>query len=122
MFIGGGLGACLRYFISLIATKHFGSSYEGTFIINIIGSLILGFVLTFAVSRENFVHPLISPTSILFLTTGFCGGFTTFSTFSYETLALLRSGQTLTGLCYMFLSPVIGLGAAFFGAFLTRFV
>lgn len=112
IFIGGGLGACLRHYTTLISHKHLGMAYPyGTFGINILGSFFLGFVATLALSKTN----LISPEMKLFLTTGIAGGFTTFSTFSYEMLTLLKNGQPLACLIYAILSITMGFCAVYAG-------
>ncbi|MFA6989736.1 MAG: fluoride efflux transporter CrcB [Candidatus Gastranaerophilaceae bacterium] len=115
VFLGGSLGASLRYLISLIA-HNYGWSYQGTFIINIVGCLFLGFVTYIALQKEKTFNSNLK----LFLTTGVAGGFTTFSTFSYEAFTLIKSGQIITGLIYMLLSCIIGLIATLFGIFLAK--
>jgi fluoride exporter len=113
VFLGGSLGASLRYLISLIA-HNYGWSYQGTFVINILGCLFLGFVMYIALQKP------FNPDLKLFLTTGIAGGFTTFSTFSYEAFTLIKTYQIMTGLVYMLLSCVIGLAATGVGMFLAK--
>lgn len=115
VFIGGGIGASLRYLISLFA-GNFALTYQGTFLINIIGCLFLGFVSYIAIKKENKFDPDLK----LFLTTGIAGGFTTFSTFCNEIFKMLQTGQMLTGCLYLFLSASIGILAAGFGVFLAK--
>ncbi|OGH98166.1 MAG: hypothetical protein A2104_05970 [Candidatus Melainabacteria bacterium GWF2_32_7] len=117
VFIGGGIGAVLRFIITVLSNKFLGAEYPyGTFIINITGSLFLGFVLALAADRvEN-----INPNLIIFLTIGIAGGFTTFSTFSYESLVLIKKGEILSSMSYLFLSPILGLISAYFGTYLAR--
>ncbi|MGL5648337.1 MAG: fluoride efflux transporter CrcB, partial [Clostridium sp.] len=90
---GGFIGASLRYVISLGA-KGIGTSFPfGTLIANILGALIIGFVMQLSLDTA-----LISANTRLFITTGMMGGLTTFSTFSYETIGLLTTGQSGLGI------------------------
>ena len=117
VFIGGGIGAVLRFIITFLSNKFLGAEYTyGTFIINIIGSLFLGFILVIAANKIETINPNL----IIFLTIGIAGGFTTFSTFSYESLVLIQKGQILSSMSYLFLSPVLGLSAAYFGTYLAK--
>jgi len=87
--VGGGLGALARYVLSTWVHGLTGAAFPwGTLAVNGIGSFVIGLVMVLSVDRG-----LISPDVRLLLTTGFCGGLTTFSTFSYETLSLLRAEQ-----------------------------
>jgi len=79
----------------------------GTFVVNAIGSLAIGFVAALALERT-----LVSPAARLFVITGVLGGFTTFSALSYETVALLRDGQWLAATSYALGSVVVGVGVA----------
>lgn len=89
--LGGFIGASTRYLISLYASKLFTSKIPiGTLTVNILGSLIIGIVMELTLKTS-----LISPHMKLFLTTGFLGGLTTFSTFSYETMELIEKGELL---------------------------
>ncbi|MDE0610370.1 MAG: fluoride efflux transporter CrcB [Anaerolineaceae bacterium] len=89
---GGLLGACARHLFGLWIVSRLGvSSPAGTMIINIVGSLLLGLFL--GLSLKEGLLPLQVR---LFVTVGFCGAFTTFSTFAYESIALAREGQWLT--------------------------
>jgi len=115
VFFGGGLGSVLRYllgkWISSVTNPSFPS---GTLIINILACLILGLVIGLADDRQ-----IISPSARLFWTIGVCGGFSTFSTFSNETLHLMQSGLTLSLLLYIMLSLVLCVSATFGGIYLS---
>lgn len=88
--VGGALGACLRYIISISLSKFFGSFPYATLLSNVIAGFFIGVVIEF--DRQT---SLLSPNARLFLTTGILGGLSTFSTFSLETIDSFRSGQTL---------------------------
>ncbi len=91
VFIGGGLGSIFRYWISTYASKHLPLFFPfGTLLVNILGSFILGLMI-FGWDEKG----LISPTIKLFIGVGFCGGLTTFSTFSLETFNLIKDAEFL---------------------------
>lgn len=109
VFLGGGTGAVLRYLVSE-GWKHWqnqhGLSFAfpwPTFIVNVLGSLLIGLFYTHSQDWG------LSPSTRLLLTTGLCGGFTTFSTFSYETFSLLRGGMYGACALYVGLSLILGL-------------
>ncbi len=119
LIVGAGsfIGGILRYLISRWIQLKLLSTYPfGTFTVNIIGCFIIGLVMGLS-ERFN-----VSSEWRLLLVTGFCGGFTTFSAFSIETLALLRDAQYLPAFLYIAGSVIIGLLAAFFGYFLHRII
>ncbi|MCR5545129.1 MAG: fluoride efflux transporter CrcB [Lachnospiraceae bacterium] len=95
--LGGAIGAVGRYAISLIPVKT--EFPVLTLITNILGAILIGFIVGIATSKEN-----ISPNMVLFLKTGVCGGFTTFSTFSLEAYNLLEDKNYLAGGSYVVLS------------------
>ena len=108
---GGFLGANARYFVGLWAAATWGTLFPwGTLLINVVGSFVLGFYLTFV--TERFTG---RSTTRLLLATGFLGAFTTFSTFSYETIQLLAQGATMVALAYMAASLLLGLTAVVVG-------
>lgn len=114
VFIGGGLGSGLRYILSKYLNASTLIPY-GTLIANIGGSLILGIALGWAIKTNN----LSTPTNLL-ISVGFCGGFTTFSTFSFENYALLKSGDYFPFLLYFFGSLLIGLLSIIAGVFISK--
>ena len=109
--IGGFLGANTRYLVAGWAARRFGATFPyGTFIINISGSFILGFFMAFLRDRA-FIHPNYR----LFFAIGFLGAYTTFSTFTYESLRLLQDGSILLGFTNILASIIIGLVGVFIG-------
>lgn len=109
--LGALVGANLRYQVSLWSAQLFGKGLPyGTFIVNVIGSLILGFFVAWA-DRQAALHPYWR----LLVAVGFCGAFTTFSSFSVENLALLQEGRWLSLLGYILASNVLCLLGAFIG-------
>ncbi len=86
--LGGALGAGARYLVSLGSLRLLGPSFPyGTLIVNAVGSLLIAFIM-----HVSLVTTAVSPNLRLFLTTGILGGFTTYSTFSYETLRYVQDG------------------------------
>jgi fluoride exporter len=106
--LGGAIGAICRYLLSY-ANKTNGFPFS-TLMINVTGSLIIGVVL--ALSNKNY---LISDNLKLFLATGICGGFTTFSTFSVENMLMLKSGNFIMSFLYIFTSVAACILATFVG-------
>lgn len=112
---GGALGSVSRYLLGVAIQSRAGSFPTGTLVINITGSLLLGFLMRYAMET-----PAIGPDMRLLLTTGFCGGYTTFSTFSYETARLLEDGELDRAALYVALSLLVSLAATFVGFSLAR--
>ena len=106
-FFGGGLRFLISKVTGLLVATPFPA---GTFVVNILGCLLIGFFSGLPQANGTFWG--LRPDTRLLLTTGLCGGFTTFSTFSYEALTLIRSGYTCAFLAYIALSVVLGLLAA----------
>jgi len=113
VFLGGGFGSVLRFLIS--KNLNTGVIPYGTFTVNIIGSLLIGIILGLS-TKEN----LLTQNQTLLLATGFCGGFTTFSTFAYENQQLLKAGDFLSFSVYTIGSFIVGFLAVSLGLFLTR--
>ncbi len=119
IFFGGGIGAIARYLISLNIVKIYGEMDLpiATFSINILGCFLLGFLYILFLEKTN-VNNAVS----LALTVGFCGAFTTFSTFSLEIFKLIESQQIIQSLLYIILSVVIGLLSVIIGIQCARFL
>lgn len=116
--LGAAVGANLRYGLSLWAARRFGAEFPlGTMVINIVGCLVIGALLTLAAARL----PLGDSLRLL-LVTGLLGGFTTFSSFGYESYTLIVAGRWLAAGVYVGVSVVGGLLAVFLGAGLMRLV
>ena len=114
--LGGFIGASTRYLISLYASKLFTSKIPiGTLTVNILGSFIIGIVMELTLKTS-----LISPHMKLFLTTGFLGGLTTFSTFSYETMELIEKGELLLAIFNIALNLLLSLGGAILGRVIIK--
>ncbi len=106
--LGGAIGSMLRFAVGLLfINKLFPLA---TFLINIIGSFFIGLIIGFVIKHES-----IDNNWKLFLATGICGGFTTFSTFSFENLQLLQQGKILLSMFYILGSVVLGITAAWMG-------
>jgi CrcB protein len=109
--LGSAVGGASRFAISMFIQQRSTTAFPvGTLIVNITGSLILGFVLRYALGS-----PSVSAEVRALLTTGFCGGYTTFSTFSYETIALIEDGDYRRAAMYIGMSVVLSLAATFLG-------
>lgn len=116
VFLGGGLGAAARHGMSALSSALLGSRYPwGTFVINVLGSLLIG------VLAEWFALQSQASTNLrLFLITGILGGFTTFSAFSLEIGLLHERGATAAAIGYAVLSVLCGVAAMFAGMFAVR--
>lgn len=105
---GGAIGAVFRYLLGQVLPKLGSGVPFGTFAVNLIGCFAIGLIAG-AAGR----HSGLDPRLVLFLQTGICGGFTTFSTFSLEILSLFEEGKFTIGLFYIVLSVVLGVLALF---------
>lgn len=114
--LGGGLGAMSRHFTALIINRYWQQSFPlATFSINILGSFLIGFFAAWLlpkIGQDTFLKYL--------LITGFCGGYTTFSTFSIENLQLIQEGKFFTLFFYMSSSIILGIAFAMCGVFVGR--
>lgn len=116
--IGAMLGANARYLISGWAAEKFGAAFPyGTLIINLTGSLILGLFITLVTDRF-----LISPNWRFLVVIGFLGSYTTFSSYTYESMSLIMGNQWLTGLLNLLGSSFLGGFAVLLGILLARFI
>ncbi len=113
--LGGFFGAALRYLFSLLPLNRGGIFPLHTLLINIIGSFLIG-LLAAAVAKNLCSDPRL----MLFLKTGICGGFTTFSTFALESSALIQSGRPGLAAVYIALSVLLSIGAVFLAEALLR--
>jgi CrcB protein len=113
---GGLVGSVARYWLAGWVQSANGTTFPfGTLAVNVLGSFILGLVVTMSLERG-----LISADARILLGTGLCGGFTTMSTFSYETLALLQSGGTAAALANLGFTLVLCLTAVWAGMLAGR--
>jgi CrcB protein len=115
VFLGGGIGSVLRYIVSKIFNNTFPNFFLGTFIVNIIGCLLIGFILGI-----SFKSNLLTPNQTLLLTTGFCGGFTTFSTFALEQHSFLKTGDLFNFTIYTLASLIVGVLAVAAGFWFAK--
>lgn len=106
--LGGGIGSMLRFATALLLRSK--SFPLATLFVNLTGCFIIGLVFAASIKNEG-----ITENWKLFLATGICGGFTTFSAFSLENMQLLQSGKTGMAMLYILLSLVLGIAATFAG-------
>ena len=116
VFIGSGLGGLTRFGLGKWIDGLHGHHFPfGTFVVNVVACFALGFVIGLADHRQ-----ILSPTARLFLAVGFCGGFSTFSTFSSETLTLFQQGHNISLVLYILASVLLCVTATFGGLFIAE--
>ena len=110
VFIGGGAGSIVRYGISVFATRAFATVFPvATFVSNLLSSIVLACIVLLYSQKQ-----IESNTLSLLLIVGFCGGFSTFSSFSYETVVLIRNGQMAYAIANVLISVAVCIGLIFF--------
>ncbi len=118
MFLGGGVGAVARYWLQGLVHSKINSVFPfGTFAVNVLGCLVIGSLMS-ALEDRFLVHPSLR----VFLTIGILGGFTTFSSFSFETIQLFRDGELLYALANVLASLILCLGGTWLGVQLGKFI
>ena len=114
--LGGFLGSIARYLVAkLNLTWNFHGIPMGTLTVNILGSILIGFFLGIFVNSD-----LLNTNLKLFLVVGFCGGFTTFSSFTNENFILLQNGQFLTAFVYILGSVLVGILSVYIGYLISN--
>ena len=109
--LGSAVGGAARFALGTIIQQRTATAFPvGTLIINVTGSLVLGFVMRYALAAAD-----ASPEMRALIATGFCGGYTTFSAFGYETLALMQAGDYRRAAMYVVASVILAIGATFVG-------
>jgi len=116
--VGGFLGSALRFVVQQYTDRLFSTSFPvGIFLINIIGSFLIGIIFGLALEKN-----ILSDEMRLFLATGFCGGFTTFSAFSFDNLKFLQTADYAQLIAFSGGSVVLGIFAAFLGIWLVKII
>jgi CrcB protein len=111
--IGGALGSVARFWCSGLVAQTMGGTFPwGTMLVNVVGSFIIGFFSTLTGPDGRF---LVAPNARAFVMVGFCGGYTTFSSFSLQTLALAQDGEWLQVAANIVLSVIVCLAAVWLG-------
>ena len=115
VFLGGGFGSALRYMVGKLFQNTFETFPIGSLIVNVVGSLLIGFFLGFDLKNGG-----LSETQTLVLVTGFCGGFTTFSAFAMENQMFLKSGDYIQFISYTLGSIILGIAAIVLGLIISK--
>lgn len=116
VLIGGGTGALARYAAASAIMTRFGGTFPlGTWVINVTGSFLIGFLMTMLTERFQ-----LDPAWRLLLVVGFLGGYTTFSSFEWETYTAVREGALWTGMLNVGASVMAGYAAVWLGALLAQ--
>ncbi len=116
IMLGGGLGAVARFMVSTSVNERLSSNFPyGTLVVNVMGSFIMGFLAMWLVEKLG-LNPLLR----LAIFVGFLGAFTTFSTFSMETLNLFEQGESVRALMNMFINVVLSVLAVWLGVILGK--
>ena len=114
--LGGAMGAGARYWVTGVVQKVAGAEFPwGTAVVNLIGSFLIGFVMTFGTEISS-----MSTETRLFLVSGILGGLTTFSAFGYETVRLIQEGSLFPAIGNVALNLIVGLVAVATGIFMAR--
>ena len=117
IFTGGGIGAVIRYLTGLIILKYSHLSLPpATFRVNVAGSFLIGFLYIFYIEKQE-----LNPAIKLALTVGFCGGLTTFSTFSLELFEMIKNAHFINAFLYVIISIIICVTAVITGAYIAKF-
>ena len=117
VFIGGGFGSVARYLLGRWLNNVENALPYGTMLANVAGSLFIGVILGYLAKTSS-----VTQTQSLLLATGFCGGFTTFSTFAYENQLFLKNGDYLSFISYTLGTLFLGILAVFVGIYLSKFI
>lgn len=113
---GGFVGSVARFLSGQLIVRYYPSSFPfGTLFVNVTGCFMIGLIYAFS-EKGN----VLSPEIRLLLATGFCGGFTTFSSFAYENIALMKDGELFYAFLYIAASIVVGFVAAYLGVFIVK--
>jgi fluoride exporter len=114
--LGGSIGSILRYLTQRWVNESYQHNFPlATFLVNVFGCLLIG--ILYAIGEKG---NILSPQTRLLLVTGFCGGFTTFSTFAFENMNLLRVGDNFYFSLYAVGSVVLGIAAVYIGSLLIK--
>jgi CrcB protein len=114
VLLGGGVGSLVRFLTGTFVLRFFTGVFPlGTLLINVTGSFLIGILMTY------FLNHSTHPNWRLFLVTGVLGGYTTFSSFEWETFLTMREGATPVAILYFVLSIVLGLAAVWLGAIIA---